>query len=210
MLPMLLGLLGGGLGTAGTLGSIGALGGAALGSGLGSFAQTGDLGEGIKTGIGAYLGGAALGALAGGAAGAGTKAAADAATGAAAGGAGAAAAPGMTFGTGLQSAVMPPASLNPSLLSQSTNFMKLLRVLGQRLAALLHRQCPLVIATPIKSLAQFSGTLPAQQTCPELITSPDDLVSSIMASPHHPEAPKALSLRSMQVADYYLGTPPHQ
>ena len=130
MLPMLLGLLGGGLGTAGALGSIGALGGAALGSGLGSFAQTGDLGEGIKTGIGAYLGGAALGALAGGAAGAGTKAAADAATGAAAGGAGAAAAPGMTFGTGLQSASLAPASLNPSLLSQSTNFMKTAQGIG--------------------------------------------------------------------------------
>ena len=145
MLPMLLGLLGGGLGTAGTLGSIGALGGAALGSGLGSFAQTGDLGEGIKTGIGAYLGGAALGALAGGAAGAGTKAAADAATGGATGGApgltfgtelksaadaATGGAPGLTFGTPLKSAVMPPASLNPSLLRQSTDFMKTAQGIG--------------------------------------------------------------------------------
>jgi hypothetical protein len=55
MLPMLLGLLGGGLGTAGTLGSIGALGGAALGSGLGSFAQTGDLGEELRLASGHTL-----------------------------------------------------------------------------------------------------------------------------------------------------------
>jgi len=123
MLPMLLGLLGGGLGTAGTLGSIGALGGAALGSGLGSFAQTGDLGEGIKTGIGAYLGGAALGALAGGAAGAGTKAAADAVTAGATGGA-----PGLTFGTELKSAA--DAATNPSLFRQSTDFMKTAQGIG--------------------------------------------------------------------------------
>jgi hypothetical protein len=159
MLPMLLGLLGGGLGTAGALGSIGALGGAALGSGLGSFAQTGDLGEGIKTGIGAYLGGAALGALAGGAAGAGTKAAADAVTGGVTGGAtgaagaaggagGAAAAPGMTFGTGLQSAVLPPPSLNPSLLSQSTNFMKTAPGIGSVVGG--------IAATPMPSGGSYS------------------------------------------------------
>ena len=166
MLPMLLGLLGGGLGTAGALGSIGALGGAALGSGLGSFAQTGDLGEGIKTGIGAYLGGAALGALAGGAAGAGTKAAADAATGAAAGGAGAAAAPGMTFGTGLQSAVMPPASLNPSLLSQSTNFMKTAQGIGSTVGGIAASPMPAGDSYSYKELGPVQRYSPGPANMP--------------------------------------------
>lgn len=46
-------------------GSIGTVGLSALGAGLGSFIQTGDLGEGIKSGLGAFLGGKVLGGLTG-------------------------------------------------------------------------------------------------------------------------------------------------
>jgi len=46
-------------------GSIGTAGLAGLGAGLGSFIQTGDLGEGIKTGLGAFVGGKVLGGLTG-------------------------------------------------------------------------------------------------------------------------------------------------
>ena len=46
-------------------GSIGTAGLAGLGAGLGSFIQTGDLGEGIKTGLGAFLGGKVLGGITG-------------------------------------------------------------------------------------------------------------------------------------------------
>jgi len=49
-----------------TLGaSVGTAGLAGLGAGLGSFIQTGDLGEGIKTGLGAFLGGKVLGGITG-------------------------------------------------------------------------------------------------------------------------------------------------
>jgi hypothetical protein len=70
VLPLILGALGGSLGTAGMLGGIGALGGAAIGSGLGGFAETGDIETGILTGLGAFAGGALLGPLMGGAGGA--------------------------------------------------------------------------------------------------------------------------------------------
>jgi len=70
VLPLIFSALGGALGSAGALGGIGALGGAALGSGLGTFAETGDLEKGILSGLGAFAGGTALGALTGGAAGA--------------------------------------------------------------------------------------------------------------------------------------------
>lgn len=46
-------------------GSIGTVGLSALGAGLGSFIQTGDIGDGIKTGLGAFLGGKVLGGLTG-------------------------------------------------------------------------------------------------------------------------------------------------
>ena len=51
---------------AGMLGSLGALGAGALGSGLGSFIETGDLGKGIATGLTAYVGGKMLGSAFGG------------------------------------------------------------------------------------------------------------------------------------------------
>ena len=70
VLPLILGALGGSLGTAGMLGGIGALGGAAIGSGLGGFAETGDIETGILTGLGAFAGGSLLGPLMGGAGGA--------------------------------------------------------------------------------------------------------------------------------------------
>ncbi len=70
VLPLIFSALGSALGGAGALGGIGALGGAALGSGLGTLAETGDLEKGILSGLGAFAGGAALGALTGGAAGA--------------------------------------------------------------------------------------------------------------------------------------------
>ena len=50
-LPLLLGLLGSGLGGAGLLGGLGALGAGAIGSGLGSWMETGSLKEGIKSGL---------------------------------------------------------------------------------------------------------------------------------------------------------------
>ena len=66
MLPLLLGLGGSALGGAGMLGGLGALSAGALGSGLGSFLETGDLGKGIQTGLMSYMGGKALGSLMGG------------------------------------------------------------------------------------------------------------------------------------------------
>lgn len=65
MLPMLLGLAGSGLAGAGMLGGMGALTAGALGSGLGSYIETGDLGQGIQTGLMSFLGGKALGSLMG-------------------------------------------------------------------------------------------------------------------------------------------------
>jgi hypothetical protein len=67
VLPLILGALGGTLGGAGMLGGLGALGGAAVGSGLGGFAETGDIETGILTGLGAFAGGALLGPMMGGA-----------------------------------------------------------------------------------------------------------------------------------------------
>jgi len=66
-LPLLLGLGGSALGGAGLLGGLGALSAGAIGSGLGSYLETGDLGKGITTGLTSYLGGKALGSLMGGA-----------------------------------------------------------------------------------------------------------------------------------------------
>jgi hypothetical protein len=70
VLPLIFSALGSALGGAGALGGIGALGGAAIGSGLGTAVETGDLEKGILSGLGAFAGGTALGALTGGAAGA--------------------------------------------------------------------------------------------------------------------------------------------
>ena len=71
VLPLLAGMLGSGLASAGILGATGILANpliaGAIGSGLGQFAQTGDVKEGLKTGLGSYLGGAALGKAFGGA-----------------------------------------------------------------------------------------------------------------------------------------------
>tara|TARA_R100001163_G_C5067688_1_gene207000 strand:- start:2153 stop:3349 length:1197 start_codon:yes stop_codon:yes gene_type:complete len=66
MLPLLLGAAGSALGGAGVLGGLGALSAGAIGSGLGSFIETGDLGKGIATGLTSYFGGKALGSLMGG------------------------------------------------------------------------------------------------------------------------------------------------
>lgn len=65
VLPLLLGLLGSGLGSAGMLGGLGALGAGAIGSGLGSYLETGDLEKGIMTGLGSFAGGAVAGKLLG-------------------------------------------------------------------------------------------------------------------------------------------------
>ncbi|MAD65987.1 MAG: hypothetical protein CMK24_00715 [Porticoccaceae bacterium] len=71
VLPLLAGMLGSGLASAGMLGATGFLANpliaGSIGSGLGQFAQTGDVKEGLKTGLGSYLGGAALGKAFGGA-----------------------------------------------------------------------------------------------------------------------------------------------
>lgn len=98
VLPLILGALGGSLGGAGLLGGIGALGGAAIGSGLGGYAETGDLETGILTGLGSFAGGALLGPLMGGA-----------------GGAGAAAANTPAVGAGLGSSAIPGATGAASL-----------------------------------------------------------------------------------------------
>lgn len=84
VLPLILGALGGALGNAGMLGGLGALGGAAIGSGLGGYAQTGDLETGLLTGLGAFAGGSLFNAL-GGAASAAAPTAANAAQASAAG-----------------------------------------------------------------------------------------------------------------------------
>lgn len=66
MLPLLLGLGGSAMAGAGLLGGMGALTAGALGSGLGSFIETGDLGKGIATGLTSYFGGKMLGSAFGG------------------------------------------------------------------------------------------------------------------------------------------------
>jgi len=65
MLPLLLGAGGAALGGAGLAGGLGALAAGSIGSGLGSYLQTGNLGQGIQTGLMSYLGGKALGSLMG-------------------------------------------------------------------------------------------------------------------------------------------------
>ena len=75
MLPILFGLGGSALAGAGMLGGMSALTAGALGSGLGSYLETGDLGQGIQTGLLSFLGGKALGSAFGGGAGAGAGAA---------------------------------------------------------------------------------------------------------------------------------------
>lgn len=75
VLPLLLGLLGSGLGGAGMLGGLGALGAGAIGSGVGSYLETGDLEKGILTGLGSFAGGTLAGKLMGSAASVGGNAA---------------------------------------------------------------------------------------------------------------------------------------
>lgn len=82
-LPLILSAGGAGLASAGALGGMSALTAGALGSGLGSFIQSGDLGEGIKQGLMSFAGGKIAGSLMG----------SGAAAGAGASGAGAGAAP---------------------------------------------------------------------------------------------------------------------
>lgn len=65
MLPLLLGAGGAALGGAGLAGGLGALAAGSIGSGLGSYLQTGNLGQGIQTGLMSYLGGKALSGLMG-------------------------------------------------------------------------------------------------------------------------------------------------
>lgn len=86
VLPLILGALGSGLAATGVagLGTLGVLGAGSLGAGLGSYMQTGDLEQGILTGLGSFAGGALLGPMLGGA-GAGAAGAAGGAGGTAAG-----------------------------------------------------------------------------------------------------------------------------
>ena len=90
MLPLILSFLGSGAAGAGLLGSgllASPLLAGAIGSGLGTWAETGDLGKGLQAGVLGGLGGAALGGMMGGASGAAMNAgqAAGQATGQAAG-----------------------------------------------------------------------------------------------------------------------------
>ena len=66
VLPLILGLIGSGLGSAGMAGGLGALAAGALGSGIGSAVESGDLEKGVLTGLGALAGGALLGPALGG------------------------------------------------------------------------------------------------------------------------------------------------
>tara|TARA_R110000764_G_scaffold82301_1_gene162508 strand:- start:91 stop:912 length:822 start_codon:yes stop_codon:yes gene_type:complete len=84
-LPLLLGLAGSGLGGAGMLGGLGALSAGAIGSGLGTFFETGDLGEGIKSGLMGALMGKVSGELLKGLGGTAAKAGGSAVTGGAKG-----------------------------------------------------------------------------------------------------------------------------
>jgi len=62
-LPLLLGLAAPSLATAAGITGLSALGAGAIGTGIGSFIETGDLEEGIASGLTAYFGGKALGSI---------------------------------------------------------------------------------------------------------------------------------------------------
>jgi hypothetical protein len=66
VLPAILGILASGAASAGMLGGLSPLLAGAIGSGLGSWAQTGELERGLMSGLGAYAGGAAFGGGKGG------------------------------------------------------------------------------------------------------------------------------------------------
>lgn len=70
VLPLIFGLLGSGLASSGALAGLGALASplvaGSIGAGLGATAQTGDLEQGMLTGLGALAGGALLGPVIGG------------------------------------------------------------------------------------------------------------------------------------------------
>ena len=112
MLPMILGFLGSAFapaiaGATGIAALASPLLAGAIGSGLGAFAQTGDLKEGLKTGLGSFVGGKLLGGLMGSTAGGALQ---QPLPGQSTIGSGAGA---MTTGTPLTSAVMPPTAASP-------------------------------------------------------------------------------------------------
>ena len=80
MLPFILSLLGSGAAGAGLLGGLSPLVAGALGSGIGTAAETGDLGKGIMAGLGGFAGGSVLGGMMNGASGAAMGAATNPAT----------------------------------------------------------------------------------------------------------------------------------
>lgn len=129
MLPLILGFLGSAFapaiaGATGIAALASPLLAGSIGAGLGATAQTGDIGEGIKTGLGAYAGGALLGGLMGGTAGGALQ---QPLPGQSIIGAGANA---MTTGTPLTvpasgiNALMPPAVATPTALQTGMNFLK--------------------------------------------------------------------------------------
>lgn len=61
VLPLLFGLLGSGLASSGMLGGIGALTAGAIGTGLGSAIESGDIGEGVASGLLSFFGGKFIG-----------------------------------------------------------------------------------------------------------------------------------------------------
>lgn len=102
VLPLIFGLLGSGLASSGALAGLGALASplvaGSIGAGLGATAQTGDLEQGMLTGLGALAGGALLGPAIGGLGGGAGSAAGSAAGQAATQGATQAATQGLTQG----------------------------------------------------------------------------------------------------------------
>ena len=127
VLPLLLSLGGSALAGAGMLGSMSPLLAGALGSGIGAFAETGDIKDGLSAGIGSFLGGSLLGKLGGGASeaalgagaeavgGAATDAATQAATDAATGSIGT-----QGGGTGLLSGILQPQAVPGSIPGPAT------------------------------------------------------------------------------------------
>lgn len=129
MLPLILGFLGSAFapaiaGATGIAALASPLLAGSIGAGLGATAETGDIREGIKTGLGAYAGGALLGGLMGGTAGGALQ---QPLPGQSVIGAGANA---MTTGTPLTvpasgiNALMPPAVATPTALQSGMNFLK--------------------------------------------------------------------------------------
>ena len=146
MLPLLLGAGGAALGGAGLAGGLGALAAGSIGSGLGSYLQTGNLGQGIQTGLLSYFGGKALGSLMGSGA---DTAAVDSLT----------AGPEAVSGMGVEGAA---DFVNPSTYVQPASFGSPVAQGGAGLTNVPIPTTPATVTTPAPSI--FSDPTAATQT----------------------------------------------